>query len=654
MKKSAQMQKEKVPSKNQSHKPHGKFLVLAVAALGIVYGDIGTSPLYVINEIFFGKNNLQLNSEIITGGISLVIWALTIVVTIKYLIFVLRADNDGQGGVFALYGLLNKIKTKAVVLLMAVLLLTAGLLFGDGIITPAISVLSAVEGLKIATPFFDHYVVLITILILTGLFSIQSKGTSKVGKVFGPIIFLWFISIAFLGLRQILITPVILNAFNPIHAINFLQIGKLHQILLVLGSVMLAVTGGEALYADMGHFGTKPIRTSWFAVVYPALILNYLGQGAYILSGQQIVGNNVFYSLVPQQFIYPMVLLATMATVIASQALISGAFSLTTQAIALGLMPRLRVKHTHHEHEGQIYVGFINWALFVGCVLLVLIFKSSTNLASAYGLAVSGDMLATSVSMIFIATFLWKWNPIKTLAIFGSIAVIDASFLIANSLKFFEGGFIPMGIGILLFLVMNTWKWGRIQTNNAYSDQKTMTVKELIALKNKLPNPIERTIVFMAPKPIRTTSDNTPALLQFFYERYGTFPKDIVFLDIITRKIPYFNDNRFDVRVIEKNADKGNITSVTVQFGFMENPDVEAILKEIANHFDIAHGIKTADWKILVSHENIIADKKLGVFKRLRLGLFKILRQNSIPFYYYYGLGNDVRLGMEIMPVKIK
>ena len=646
--------KEKSPSPKSNHKPHGKFLALAVAALGIVYGDIGTSPLYVINEIFFGKHDLQLTSDIVIGGISLVIWALTIVVTVKYLIFVLRADNDGQGGVFALYGLLNQIKTKAVIGLMAVLLLTAGLLFGDGIITPAISVLSAVEGLKIATPFLDHYVVLITIIILTGLFSIQSKGTAKVGKVFGPIILVWFVSIAALGLKQVILNPVILNAFNPIYAIKFLQIGKLHQILLVLGSVMLAVTGGEALYADMGHFGKKPIRASWFAVVYPALILNYLGQGAYVLSGQSVVGGNVFYSLVPQQLIYPMVILATMATVIASQALISGAFSLTTQAIALGLMPRLRVKHTHHEHEGQIYVGFINWALYVGCIALVLIFKSSSNLASAYGLAVSGDMLATSVSMIFIATFLWKWNPAKTIAIFGSLAIIDLSFLTANSLKFFEGGFIPMGIGVLLFLVMNTWKWGRIVTNKAYSNQQTMTIKEMIAIKEKLPSLIEKTVVFMAPKPIHTVDDNTPALTQFFYDRYGTLPKDIVFLDIITRKIPYFTDNRFDVRIIEKNKTKGNITSVTVQFGFMENPDVEAILKEIAKHFDIAHGIKTDDWKILVSHENIIPDKSLSLFRKIRLQLFKILRQNSIPFYYYYGLGNDVRLGMEIMPVKIK
>ena len=317
-------------------------------------------------------------------------------------------------------------------------------------------------------------------------------------------------------------------------------------------------------------------------------------------------------------------------------------------------MPRLRVKHTHHEHEGQIYVGFINWALYVGCIALVLIFKSSSNLASAYGLAVSGDMLATSVSMIFIATFLWKWNPAKTIAIFGSLAIIDLSFLTANSLKFFEGGFIPMGIGVLLFLVMNTWKWGRIVTNKAYSNQQTMTIKEMIAIKEKLPSLIEKTVVFMAPKPIHTVDDNTPALTQFFYDRYGTLPKDIVFLDIITRKIPYFTDNRFDVRIIEKNKTKGNITSVTVQFGFMENPDVEAILKEIAKHFDIAHGIKTDDWKILVSHENIIPDKSLSLFRKIRLQLFKILRQNSIPFYYYYGLGNDVRLGMEIMPVKIK
>ena len=411
-------------------------LGLSFGALGIVYGDIGTSPLYSVNEMFFGHYRPELSHTNILSLISLVIWSLIIVVAFKYVFWVLKADNEGEGGVFALFALLRQHKNKIVLSVSALLIIAAGLLFGDGIITPAISVLSAVEGLKVITPTLNPYVVPITIAILTGLFAIQSRGTHKIGKLFGPVILVWFFALAALGLREIISSPAILEAFNPLHAARAFTLFPAEKLLILLGSVMLVVTGGEALYADMGHFGALPIRLSWFTIVMPCLILNYLGQGAYLLQGKEVISDNLFYSLVPSSLLAPMVILASMATVIASQALISGAFSLTSQGIALGLLPRLKISNTNEHHEGQIYISFVNWSLFVGCVLLVIGFGSSAALASAYGLAVSGVMVVTTLSMILIARKLWNWSRLASLGLFVPLLAFDSMFLTANSLKF--------------------------------------------------------------------------------------------------------------------------------------------------------------------------------------------------------------------------
>ncbi len=648
-------------SLQSSHSTHrsghqlGRFGLLALGALGVVFGDIGTSPLYTINEIFFGHGNLAASVADIYGGISLVIWGLTTVVLVKYVLLVLRADNEGQGGVFALYGLIKAKGRLGIRIITWVLLLAAGFLFGDGLITPAISVLSAVEGLKVATPTFEHLVVPITIVILTILFAFQHKGTAKVGSVFGPIVTLWFIVIAILGARQIIFHPAILNAFNPWWGASFLGRIGFKPALYVLGFVMLAFTGGEALYADLGHFGIKPIRVSWFFVVYPALLLIYLGQGAYLISGAPIVNGNVFYSLVPTVWLYPVIALATMATVIASQALISGAFSLAKQGIALNFFPRLKVIFTHASHQGQIYVPLINWSLYVGCVIMVLVFRSSTALASAYGLAESGVMLATSLGMLIVAKQRWHWSAFSTWLLFGFLAMVDMVFLFSNSLKFFEGGFIPLTFGVGLFIIMTTWQWGRRKTAEAFSRLERMTVKQLLALKKAAPM-VDRTMIIMDPKSALVASDRVTAVMQFFWERYQVLPKHIIFLTVAVSPHPYSHGEhgeRYDIVKFKCAPGQGSVTSLMVNFGFMEEQNVEAILQEIERNRAIPTSDNHRDWIIELGVERLIATDKTSFIRRLRLGLFHFLRQNSQPAHYYYGLGNDVRLAMEVLPVKV-
>jgi KUP system potassium uptake protein len=465
-----------VRASDEAEPPHGR-LTLAVGALGIVYGDIGTSPLYAVNFLFSSQTQIARSSDNILGGISLVVWALTLVITIKYATLVLRADNDGEGGVFALYGLLDKFTRRGMPLLLWVLLLGAGLLLGDGMITPAISVLSAVEGVRVATPMFDKAVIPITIGILTALFALQFKGTGGVGRIFGPVMIVWFFVIAGLGLFQIVRHLEILKASDPFLGLAFLARCGWRTGLLVLGAIVLVLTGGEAMYADLGHFGARPIRLSWFGLAYPCLILNYLGQGAFLLGGD--ASHNLFYGMVPTGFILPMVALATVATVIASQALISGAFSLITQAIALGLFPRLVVKHTHHAQAGEVYVPFVNRILYVGCVLLVLGFGSSAALGAAYGLAESGVMIITSTAMFSVARRYWNWSLAQSGGLFGAVALVDGAFVVANSLKVLEGGWVPLSIGLFVFFVMATWRWGRKITYAGYSAKHTMSMSEL-------------------------------------------------------------------------------------------------------------------------------------------------------------------------------
>ena len=628
---------------------------LIVSAIGIVYGNIGTSPLYAVDQIFYGASQVVPTHDNVLGCISLIIWSLILIVSLKYAIFVLRADSDGEGGVFALYALLHRFRTgsASIAFLMAGLMLGAGLLFGDGMISPAISVLSAVEGLRLATPMFTDAVVPVTIAILALLFFVQHRGTADVGLVFGPILVVWFVVIAVLGVRQILEQPGILMAFNPLYGLNFLLTTEAHRALLTLAALMLVVSGGEAMYADLGHFGARPIRLAWFVVVFPALVLNYLGQGALMLRDAPAEAGHLFYSMVPPDALYAMVALATVATTVAAQSLISGAFSLTTQAMALGLFPRMRVVHTHDAHAGQIYLPFVNWALFAGCAALVLLFRSSGALAAAYGLAVSGVMVVTSIAMIPIGKLYWRWSGLGSGVVFGFFTLVNGVFCAASSLKFLEGGYIPMSIGAAVFVVMRTWRWGRKATFAAYNGVHTMTMRKLVAFHSGENAYMERIALLMTPKHLASLDDRAPALVQLLHDRYGILPRHLIFVEVAHRKVPYIHDGRYDVRVLHKDQ-RCSVIAVTLQFGFMEDPNVEAVLEDMARHKEIDLPVQENRWIVHVSIENLMPARKSSLLRRWRLRLFLLLRQISQPAHYFYGLGDNVQLSAEIIPVRVR
>jgi KUP system potassium uptake protein len=634
-----------------SHVRRGGFATLTIGSLGIVYGDIGTSPLYAMDQLFFG--GAQTPNDVL-GGVSLVIWTITLIVAIKYAIFVLRAQNDGEGGVFALYGLLAEPKKRSTALLLWLLMLGAGLLFADGMITPAISVLSAVEGLHIAAPSFGHTVIPITVGLLTALFAVQSKGTSGIGIVFGPILLVWFVVLAVLGAWQIEERPEILAAFNPVYGLDFLRHAGFFDALLILGALMLVVTGSEAMYADVGHFGVRPLRASWFAVVYPALLLNYLGQGAFLLTGTPEMGGKLLFSLVPESLLYPMILLAIVATIVASQALISGAFSLVSQAIRLGLFPRLNLVHTHQAYPGQIYIPFINRLLFAGCILLVFTFGSSSALAPTLALAVSGITVITSLAMFPVARRYWGWGPATTGLVWGLLTVIGTSFLVASLLKFTEGGFVPISVAIVLFLVMMTWRWGRKATFAAYSAKSSVTVAELVNLHRNCKVFMERNAIVMAATPLRQLTDRAPAIMQMLWERHGILPRNLILVEVKHPKVPYTKDKRYLVTVFDREKGRGGIIGVELSFGFMEEPNVERLLEEMARHQQIDLPADRHKWIVHVAQENLLPGRRMGLLRRARFRLFLLLRLVSQPAYYYYGLGDEVQLSVEIIPVRVR
>jgi KUP system potassium uptake protein len=635
-----------------AHVPRGKLAGLAIGALGVVYGDIGTSPLYAIDQIFVGPAAVAPSHDNVLGAISLAIWTITLIVTIKYAALVMRADNDGEGGVFALYGLLHKYKNQGTQALLWLLMLGAGLLLGDGMITPAISVLSAVEGLEAITPALSPFVVPVTVVLLTGLFAIQFKGTSRVGFVFGPLVIVWFAVIAILGLTAILREPSILAALNPMHGAVFLARAGLREAVLILSALMLVITGGEAMYADLGHFGATPIRLSWFTVVFPALLLNYLGQGAYLLTGAPLAGGKLFYSLAPAPLLLPLVILATLATIIASQALISGAFSLTWQAIGLGLFPRLNVKHTHHSHAGQIYIPVINWGLYAGCIALVAGFASSSALGAAYGLAVAGVMLITSLAMFAIARHYWRWRAALTALVWVPLALVNGGFLVASSAKFLEGGFVPLSVGTAAFLVMATWRWGRKATFAAYAARSTLTMADVVKLHRSCTTFFERNALIMAPVPVRHPKDRAPVLVGLLWERYGILARNLILVEVLHPKVPYIHENRYHVTVFDRDKDRGSVVGVELRFGFMEEPNVEHYLEGL--HTEIGLPADPHQWIVHVFRENLLPAKRMNIWRRLRFRLFLFLRLVSRPAYYAYGLGDEVQLSAEIIPVRVR
>src|SRR5467141_62751 len=552
--------------------PQGRYLArLSLLALGVVYGDIGTSPLYAMREAFHGPHGIAVTPGNVLGVLSLIFWSLLLVVTVKYHVVIIRADNKGEGGVLALMALVNGSRvTRGLTprrLMIVLGIFGAALLYADGALTPAISVLSAVEGLEIATPQLQHWVIWITLAILVGLFMFQSRGTAMVGAVFGPVMLLWFFTIAVLGLNGILRHPAVVGAVLPTHAIRFLAEDP-GRGLLVLGAVFLVVTGGEALYADLGHFGHSAIQLAWFTIPLPALLLNYFGQGGLLLTNPEAAANP-FYLLAPPNLLIPLIPLATAAAIIASQAVISGAFSLTRQAVQLGYVPRMEIEHTSSREIGQIYVPSVNKMLAVLTIALVLYFQTSSNLAGAYGVALSTLMALTTVMFYVMSREVWGWSFAKAAAVSGAFLVVCLTFLVANSLKIWHGGWVPLAIAIVLYFVMITWKKGR-EILAKRMMEKTVPLKMLLAdLAAEPPVRVPGTAVFMYG-----TTDGTPPALIHNLAHNKVLHERIVFLNVVTLDIPHVPAEE---RVTVKRIGKG-FHSVVARYGFIDDPDIDDVL----------------------------------------------------------------------------
>src|SRR6266446_5957758 len=601
--------------------PRGRYLArLSLLALGVVYGDIGTSPLYALQQAFHGQHGIPVTPGNVLGVLSLIFWALILIVTVKYHIVIIRADNKGEGGVLALMAMVQGsriargLPPRRIMIVLGIF--GAALLYADGALTPAVSVLSAVEGLSIAAPTLKPGVILaITLAILVALFLLQSRGTAGIGAIFGPVMLVWFATIAVLGLNGILKHPAVVSAVLPTHAIRFLAEDP-GRGLLVLGAVFLAVTGGEALYADLGHFGHTAIQLAWFTIPLPALMLNYFGQGALLLTNPEAAANP-FYLLAPAKLLIPLIPLATAAAVIASQAVISGAFSLTRQAVQLGYIPRMEIEHTSSREIGQIYVPSVNKMLAVLTIALVLYFQTSSNLAGAYGVALSTLMALTTVMFYVMSREVWGWSFAKAAAVSGSFLVVDLTFLVANSLKIWHGGWVPLAIAIVLYFVMITWKKGR-EILAKRMMEKTVPLKLLLAdLAAEPPVRVPGTAVFMYG-----SSDGTPPALVLNLTHNKVLHEKIVFLTVITVDVPHVGAER---RVMVKRSGKG-FHSVVARYGFMQDPDINEILAACKEN---GLSIPLEGTTFFLGRETLIASDRPGM-AIWRERLFAFMSRNAM------------------------
>jgi KUP system potassium uptake protein len=554
--------------------------LLMLGALGVVYGDIGTSPIYAFREALHAASDGEAagRSEVL-GVLSLIVWALTLIVTIKYVVFVLRADNEGEGGTLSLMALARRAYPRASRAILVIGICGAALFFGDAIITPAISVLSAVEGLKVATPAFDPYVVPITLVILAVLFAVQRFGTGRVANVFGPITFAWFIALAISGISHIADDPTVFLAINPYYAIAFL-VAHSDVAFITIGLVFLAVTGAEALYVDLGHFGRRPIVLAWIAIVFPSLLLNYFGQGAFVLAHGG-TPQNPFFEMLPEWALLPMVGLATAATVIASQAVISGAYSLTRQAVQLGLLPRFEIQHTSEMQSGQIYMPRVNFLLAIGVMLLVVGFGASSDLASAYGISVTGEMLVTTILLFVVMRHRWKWRLASAAALIALFAVIDTGFFLANAVKVADGGWVSIGVAVLMCIVM--WTWIRGSRHLFDKTRKNEIPLDFLAgnLAKKPPDLVPGTAVFLTGDP-----QSAPTALMHSLKHYKVLHEQNVILSVVTAQQPTVPES--DRATLEPINDL--FMRVTLKFGYMEQPNVPkamAICRKQGWKFDI-------------------------------------------------------------------
>ena len=613
---------------SSSHPQTSKYkLQLTLAALGVVYGDIGTSPLYALKEAFH-HSHLAPTPENIFGILSLVFWSLAIVISLKYLVFILRADDGGEGGILALTSLINSQHKKELPKNVKKFLILLGVfgaafLYGDGIITPAISILSAVEGLGVITPLFDRYIIPITVSILILLFSIQKHGTGSVGRVFGPITLLWFLVIGALGAYNVFLNFEILNAINPYYAYRFFMLNSFSGFV-VLGSIFLVVTGGEALYSDLGHFGIQPIRKAWFYLVLPCLLLNYFGQGSFLLNNPVGV-SNPFYSMAPDWCLYPLVFLATLATTIASQALITGVFSISMQAVQQGYLPRLLIAHTSEKEFGQIYIKNINYILMIGCILLVLSFKTSSNLAAAYGIAVTLTMIITTFLFYIVAVYRWGWNVYLTTALCTLFAVIDLAFLGANLLKVFDGGWFPILIGLAGFACMSSWKRGREILAKKLSE-KQMPIDQFLELVSK--SHVHRSDgvgVFMT----RSLSSSPLALIQTA-EHLKSVHKYLIFVSVDIKnkpRLPLAERYRY-------SEPRSNCFQLTISYGYLEKPNIPAVFDLIKESNPVFDKDKAS---FFIGRENIFATEIPGM-ALWREKLFSFIFRNELPATQYFEL----------------
>jgi KUP system potassium uptake protein len=620
---------------SMSHEASSKsLLVQSLIALGVVFGDIGTSPLYAFRECFSTHYGLALTEGNVFGILSLILWTLIIVVCLKYITYVLRADNNGEGGVLSLMALVTKVEeNRGWVILMG--LTGAALLFGDGVITPAISVLSAVEGLKIVAPELSHYVIPITLVLIFFLFYFQKFGTAKIGSFFGPIILLWFLSIGSLGVLKIIEHPFILTAINPIYALNFFLDNSMTG-LLVLGSIFLVVTGGEALYADMGHFGRKPIVRAWFVVAFPALVLNYFGQGALVLESPEAI-SNPFYLLAPEWALWPLVILAAATTTIASQALISGIYSLSKQAMQLGFFPRLNIVHTSSSSIGQIYLPFVNACLFLGVVLLVLEFKTSAELASAYGVAVSATMAITTVLAFDVAIKIWKWPLWKAISIFGSFLILDLLFFGTNIIKFFSGGWVALLMAAMVYILMKTWQLGRIQLLHILKSRSISVEDFLLQIGRDKPQTVPGYAIFMSGD-----AWGVPVALLHNLKHNKVLHKNIMILTVKTRREPFVSSaERVKVRDLGHNLHR-----VKAYFGFRERPNIDVILaaaREAGLDFPLEQ------CTFVLGRETIVVDDH-SFFKSWRPRLFSFMSRNAERPMSFFNIppNNVIEVGVQI------
>ncbi|HEY4351464.1 MAG TPA: potassium transporter Kup [Paraburkholderia sp.] len=621
------------------HAPRQPMPALAIAAIGVVFGDIGTSPLYALKEAFSPSHGIPLTQDSILGVISLLFWAIVVVVSVKYVLFVMRASNNGEGGVLALMALALRsfdARTKGAGLITMLGIFGACMFYGDAVITPAISVMSAVEGLELAAPKLAHLVLPLTMVILLLLFWIQRHGTAAVGRLFGPIMVLWFVTLAVLGLSHILQSPEVIAALNPYYAVTFMS-AHLLQAYVVLGSVVLVLTGAEALYADMGHFGAKPIRVAWYALVMPSLVLNYFGQGALLMHDPKAI-ENPFYLLAPEWALLPLVVLSTVATVIASQAVISGAYSLTSQAIQLGYVPRMKILHTSELAIGQIYVPVVNWMLLFIILCIVIGFKSSDNLAAAYGIAVTATMVITTILASVVMVKVWNWNKLIVALIISGLLIVDLGFFGANLLKVADGGWLPLGIGAMLFFLLMTWFKGRMIVKERTAADGIPLMPFVQGLLAHPPHRVSGTAIYLTGN-----SMLVPVSLLHNLKHNKVLHERTIFLTFITRDIPYVEEtDRLTVKDVS-----GGLFLVKAVYGFNETPDVKAVLEAVGRTNDTT--FELMDTSFFLARETVVPTQLPGM-SVWRERVFAWMHQNAAKPTDFFSIPANrvVELGTKI------